>query len=186
MPGFVLEECEALLREVDQQIARTERLIAARGPKVRPSEMIAGSSASQPSCGDITDETVPLGLDFSTAARIAAELNVRTEDEPCVPVVGTNPMQSPNLGDGSFAARYGVGFLCCQYAPGFKLGDLREVEGYSQPNSQYLRAFAGLKRSEHYTDLKKAEIHKEHATEKARQSDKEMEKAGKNADKVTK
>lgn len=34
--------------------------------------------------------------------------------------------------------------------------------------------------------LKKAEIHKEHATEKARQSDKELNKASKDADKVTK
>ena len=43
-----------------------------------------------------------------------------------------------------------------------------------------------LRYSSSQRHMEKAQIHKEHATEKAKQSDKELDKAGKNADKVTK
>lgn len=122
------------------------------GEPVRPSEMIAGSSAVQPSHGDNTNQTAVQGEDFAEGSRANAGSGPERD----------SPMQSANLaGLKGFKLRYAIGFLCADYsAVANKFPDLSDVAGYAKANSKYLSTFKGMDRTQQFTNPKADEIRK--------------------------
>ena len=107
--------------------------------------MVAGAAGPQDSTGDLTNQASAQGIDITEGTRQGAQTPI-----------GSNPMQSPELGQqGGFALRYGVGFLCINYTTMPRLSD---IQGYAQPTSTYRRAFQGMNRSEQYTDPRSSVI----------------------------
>ena len=126
-------------------LASTENTAATCEP-TRPSEVISGSSSSQYSYGGNTNQSAKEGGDFGDKSRENAESDQGS---------GSNPMQSPNLGNTKFAKRFGVGFLCGNYQT---WGDLADVAAYAKPTSKYMQAFKGMDKSQQYKDPKSAAI----------------------------
>jgi hypothetical protein len=126
------------------------------GRPVPPSQVIAGASGVQTSTGELTNETAAEGADFGEGAQANAEEN----DHHLAGSHyrrGSNPMQSPDLSTArDFALRYGIGFLCSTYPPGF--GNLADIAEYSRPNSAYLRAFQGMNQQQQYTNPTRSQV----------------------------
>ena len=116
---------------------------------VRPPEVISGASGVQTSTGEVTYETMEEEQDFGFGTRENAATNDH-DDYGSHYSEGANPMQSPNLGQGTFAKRFGIGFLCANY-PG-KEGDLPDIALLSKPKSEYLAAFRGMDKTRQYKD----------------------------------
>ncbi len=123
---------------------------------VRPSEAIAGAASSQYSYGDVTDESAAEGQSIHSGVRENAENDDNDLAGEGVYTNGSNPMQSPDMG-GNFTKRYGIGFLCDQYA-GSIFGPLAEVQGYMSPTSKYQQAFKGMDKTKQFNDPTTAQI----------------------------
>jgi predicted GNAT family acetyltransferase len=123
---------------------------------VRPSEIVAGASGVQYSYGENTAQTDEDGGDFAEGSRKNAEANDHSKAYSGYND-GSNPMQSPNLAKpGGFAVRYGIGFLCSKYPKGWN--NLEDIAEYSKPNSKFLKAFAGMTKSQQYKNPTKGQV----------------------------
>jgi len=109
-------------------------------------EVISGSSGVQYSYGGNTNETAEEAGDFGDGSRENA-----TDNDGST----SNPMQSPGA-KGTYALRYGIGFLCADY-PGTG-GDLADVAAYGKPKSAYLAAFKGMDKTKQYKNPTASQI----------------------------
>ncbi len=108
---------------------------------------------SRYSTGENTDQADNSGKDFADGSRDAAQAD---QHDPAFGESGSNAMQSPDLANGKFALRYGIGFLCDTYPAGWN--NLADIAEYSKPNSAYLKAFGGMNKTQQYKNPKKADI----------------------------